>query len=78
MRLLHLEVVEQVAFVKQHPFSVELDSFVGQQLQLTLDILPTWDLVPIAFETADVLSQLILVVCCEDMVTLTPSLAMHR
>jgi len=48
-----------MAFVNQHPFGVEFDSFLVQQLQLALDILPAWDCSPIAFETANVLGELI-------------------
>jgi len=57
--LLHLEVVEKMALVKQYSFGVELDTFLAQQLQLALDILPTWDRTPIAFEAANVLGELI-------------------
>ena len=57
MTLLHLEVVEEVALVKQHSFGVEFDTFLTKQLHLALDILSTWNCTPIAFESANVLGE---------------------
>jgi hypothetical protein len=57
--LLCLEIIEKMALVKQHSFGVEFDTFLAQQLQLALDILPAWDCTPIAFETANVLGELV-------------------
>ena len=59
MPLLHLEVVEKMVLVKQHPFGVELDTLLAQQFQLALNILPAWDRTPIAFEATNVLGKLI-------------------
>jgi hypothetical protein len=59
MALLHLEVIEKMALVKQHPFGVEFDTFLAEQLKLALDILAAWNRAPIAFESANVLGELV-------------------
>jgi hypothetical protein len=48
-----------MTFVNQHPFSVKLDTFFAQQLQLAFDILSAWNRMPITFEATDVLGELI-------------------
>jgi hypothetical protein len=59
MALLHFEVIENMVLVKQHPFGVEFDTFLTKQLQLALNILPAWNRAPIAFESANVLGELV-------------------